>query len=113
MLTAELVPIAAIVVLGAIPGLVAMRNAENSSLGTLANSMLAIQSGGSFAGYEIKGSNGNTVVLVGGALLPNTVVSPGTVIKIGTIYHCRDHPQAARVLPGGKPRATPGKFPRH
>ncbi len=86
VLTSELILITAITVLGAIPGLVALRNAENASLATLANSLLAIQTSFSFSGYEIVGTNGTTIAVVGGAFVTNTTGIYFTAANPGSIW---------------------------
>src|SRR5438067_1440505 len=64
----EVVLVVALTVIGAIPGLVALRNAENASLADLGNALLAIQTNFSFAGFAIVSSPGGaTVAQVGGA----------------------------------------------
>ncbi len=57
VLSAELALLLAIVVIGIIPGLVALRNAANSKLGTLANGILAVNDSYQYATYSIEQSS--------------------------------------------------------
>ena len=54
VVSAELVLLVALLILGIIPGLIALRNCENASLATVGNSLLAIQTGFSFAPFTIE-----------------------------------------------------------
>ena len=53
VLSAELALLLAIVVIGIIPGLVALRNAADSKLGTLANGILAIDTSYQYSSWTI------------------------------------------------------------
>ena len=72
----ELILIVTLVVIGIIPGLVALRNAENATLADIGNELLAIQTNFSFSGFAITGSGaaalGATIAQVGGLSFSTT-----------------------------------------
>jgi hypothetical protein len=95
ILSTEWVLVAAVVLFGVIPGLVATRNSVNSSKGTLANGLTALAPNYSFAGYSIDNSLDNTISIgrisgvevsfeidnnAGLAPVPNTFYSDGANI---------------------------------
>src|SRR5947207_10354117 len=63
----EILLILALTVIGIIPCLVALRNAQISSLATMGNALLALQTGFSFAPFTITDSSGNTIATFDGA----------------------------------------------
>jgi hypothetical protein len=92
VISSELVLVLAIVVLGLIPGLVALRNTDNAALATIGNQLLALQAGFSFAPFTIIGSlNGETIASVdGGQFLASSPTflmstSVGTVNTFGSV----------------------------
>ena len=80
----EIVLILAITVIGIIPGLVALRNTTNASLATVGNSLLAIQTGFSFAPFTILGSGGATIATVDGAVFTVTAATFLVSSSVGT-----------------------------
>ncbi|HVS38941.1 MAG TPA: hypothetical protein VMS17_25510 [Gemmataceae bacterium] len=65
VVSAEVVLVISLTVIGIIPGLVALRNAENASLADIGNALLAVQTSFSFAGFSIV-AGGTTIATVGG-----------------------------------------------
>ena len=66
VISAELVLVLTLVVVGLIPGLIALRNTENASLATIGNELLSLQTGFSFATFSIVGTDGTTIATVNG-----------------------------------------------
>ncbi|HVS38940.1 MAG TPA: hypothetical protein VMS17_25505 [Gemmataceae bacterium] len=80
VMAAELVLIIGLTVIGIIPGLVALRNAENATLADIGNALLAINLDFSFSGFAILGSatpgtGGTTIAQVGGVSFATTNVT--------------------------------------
>ena len=68
VVSAELILVVSLTVIGIIPGLIALRNCENAALATTGNALLAIQTGFSFAPFTITDSSGATIATVNGAV---------------------------------------------
>jgi len=71
IVSAEIVLVLTILVLGLIPGLVALRNTTNAALATIGNELLSLQVGYSFASFSIVSGN-TTIAFVQGAQFVNT-----------------------------------------
>ena len=69
VISVELILVIAIVVLGVIPGLVALRNTSIASMVSLGNAIMSLQTGFSFAAIMVVGTppTGATIAIVLGA----------------------------------------------
>ena len=75
IISVEMILVIAIAVLGIIPGLVALRNTTIASLTTLGNTLMALQTGFSFAPIAVVGTTGGTTI----ALVLGASFSPPTL----------------------------------
>ena len=80
----EIILIVTLVVIGIIPGLIALRNSEDAALATLGNELLSIQTGFSFEPFTITCTGGATIATVNGGFLSVTGATFLFLSSVGT-----------------------------
>jgi Flp pilus assembly pilin Flp len=100
VISSELILVLGVLVLGLIPGLVALRNSVNAALTTIGNFLNRITPSFTFSGYAVVGEGTiNTIAQVGGLQIDYTTGTQLSAVQVVPTLDSDNYDQPYNVVP--------------